>query len=180
LLVGEYVVARVIDDQAEAFAEFAARRLDAAYRLAALIVGDGADAQDATHDAFLAAWRHWSTLRDPERVDAWFQRILVNTCRNSLRRSNRRRVVDVSDELRAMAAPGDVSAEAADRDAVSRAFARLSVDHRICLVLRYYERLTVDEIAERTGVPAGTVKSRIHLALRQAGVTLVNDGEVRS
>ncbi|HET9756798.1 MAG TPA: sigma-70 family RNA polymerase sigma factor [Candidatus Limnocylindrales bacterium] len=165
-------------DEGEAFAEFAARQLDAAYRLAALIVGDSSDAQDATHDAFLAAWRNWSTLRDPERVDAWFQRILVNTCRNALRRSKRRRILDVSDELRAVAAPGDISAEAADRDAVGRAFGRLSADHRICLVLRYYERLTVDEIAERTGVPAATVKSRIHVALRQAGVTLAEPAEV--
>jgi RNA polymerase sigma-70 factor, ECF subfamily len=179
-LSGNHPASTLTREDAAVFAEFASRRLEGAYRLASLIVGDAGDAQDATHDAFLSAWRHWGTLRDPVRVDAWFQRILVNTCRNALRRSKRRAVVDVSDELRRIPAAGDMAVEAADRDAVRRAFQRLSADHRICLVLRYYEDLTIDEIAERTGVPPGTVKSRLHAAVRLAGITLVQPAEVQS
>ena len=69
-------------DRATTFATLADGHLDEAYRLARLIVGDASEAEDATHDAFVAAWRGWGRLRDPGRFDAWFGRILVNTCRN--------------------------------------------------------------------------------------------------
>ncbi len=72
--------------------------------------------------------------------------------------------------------PGDRPAPAAPdigtRLAVSAAVAGLDPDHRIVVVLRYWADLTVDEIAERVGVPAGTVKSRLHYALRALAPTL--------
>ncbi len=71
--------------RADAFRALADRHLDASYRLAYLILGERADAEDATHDAFVTAWAKWSTLRDPLLFEHWFDRILVNTCRNRLR-----------------------------------------------------------------------------------------------
>ena len=160
------------------FEDFAVRKLQDAYRLATLIIGDPIEAQDATHDAFLAAWRHWSALRDPGRRDAWFQRVLVNTCRNALRRRKRQRIVDVSEAVAAMASPGDLATTVVDHDAIARAFAQLKPDHRICLVLRYYEGHSVEEVARLTSVPAGTVKSRLHAALREVGVVVRGEGQV--
>jgi RNA polymerase sigma-70 factor (ECF subfamily) len=174
-MLGERVVEAVGDDRAQTFDAFAARQLDAAYRLATVILGDPSAAQDATHDAFLAAWRAWPALRDPERFDAWFGRILVNTCRNALRRSRRTVVVDVSAELATRPGRDDLETAAADRESLNRAFTRLSADHRIAIVLRYYEDLTVQQIADRTGVGTGTVKSRLHYALRALGVELRED-----
>jgi RNA polymerase sigma-70 factor, ECF subfamily len=159
-------------DRATAFTELAERHLADSYRTATLILGDRADAEDATHDAFVAAWKHWSSLRDPGRFEAWFGRILVNECRDRLRHVRRHPVTDVSEALLADPAFGDVATATADRDAVGRALAGLDPDHRIVLVLRYYADLPVDEIASRTGVPAGTVKSRLHYALRDLGAAL--------
>ena len=173
---GQRVIDEVGEDRATTFDAFASGRLDAAYRIATAILGDPAAAEDATHDAFVAAWRAWPSLRDPSRFDAWFGRILVNTCRNALRRSRRAIVVDVSARL-ANESRDDYAAEAAVRDSLDRAFARLSADHRIAVVLRFYEDLTVDEIAHRTGVSSGTVKSRLHYALRALGVQLGQDVE---
>ena len=59
-----------------------AARLTRAYRLAGIVLGDPSEAQDAVHEAALQAWRHWHELRDPARFDAWFDRILVNQCRD--------------------------------------------------------------------------------------------------
>lgn len=159
--------------RARAFDALVSRHLEASYRLAAVIMGDRTEAEDATHDAFLSAWRNFSSLRDQNRFDAWFGRILVNTCRTRLRRS-RRRVLDVSAELglAGMAGKGDLAGEAADRDALGRAFVGLNLDQRIVVVLRYYADLSIDQIAERVGIPGGTVKSRLHAALRTLGVTL--------
>ena len=81
-----------------AFLALANEHLDRAYRLARAILRDPAEAQDATHDAFVQAWRKWETLRDPERFEAWFDRILVNTCRNRLR-SSRWLATDISVEV---------------------------------------------------------------------------------
>ncbi len=65
------------------------RALDRAYRTARLILGNPIEAEDATHDAALAAWRRFADLREPERFEAWFGRILVNACRDRLRARRR-------------------------------------------------------------------------------------------
>jgi RNA polymerase sigma-70 factor (ECF subfamily) len=66
----------------------------------------------------------------------------------------------------ALPAVADASGQVSARDATSRAVARLDADHRIVVILRYWADLSVDEIAARLDVPPGTVKSRLHYALR--------------
>jgi RNA polymerase sigma-70 factor, ECF subfamily len=148
----------------EVFAALTRRHVDAAFRLAWAILGNTPDAEDAAQDAFTQAWRKRDTLRDTDRFEPWFQRILVNTCRERLRTRARGRVRAIPDppEL----AADDETRHAATRSAVGRAMADLDPDHRIVVILRYWADLTVDDIADRLGVPAGTVKSRLHYALR--------------
>ncbi len=151
-------------ERARAFLRLADEHLDAAYRLARAILRDSADAQDATHDAFEHAWLKWSTLRDPARFEPWFDRILVNTCRDRLR-SARRQPVDISAEV--VISPSDQFGQANDRDLLANAMAGLSPNHRVVVALRYYRDLPVEEIADRLGIPAGTVQSRLHYALKR-------------
>jgi len=68
---------------AERVLRLASGELDRAYRLAGLILADQHEAQDATQDALLRAWRSAASLRDPAGFQAWFDRILVNVCRDS-------------------------------------------------------------------------------------------------
>jgi RNA polymerase sigma-70 factor, ECF subfamily len=152
-------------ERGRAFRRFADSHLDAAYRLARAILRDPGEAQDATHDAFLQAWRKWSTLRDPARFEPWFDRILVNSCRNRLRHAARRQATDISAEV--AIATGDPFGQAHDRDLLGAAIATLSPDHRVVVALRYYRDLSIDEIAGRLGVPTGTVQSRLHYALER-------------
>jgi RNA polymerase sigma-70 factor, ECF subfamily len=156
-------------ERGQAFLRLAHDHLDAAYRLARAILRDSTDAQDATHDAFERAWRKWSTLRDPARFEPWFDRILVNTCRDRLR-SGRRLPVDISVEV--AASGDDPFAQAHDRDLLANAISALSPEHRVVVALRYYRDLPVDEIASRLGIPAGTVQSRLHYALKRLHVVL--------
>jgi RNA polymerase sigma-70 factor (ECF subfamily) len=151
--------------RAAAFARLADDHLDAAYRLARAILRNPSEAQDATHDALLQAWRKWSTLRDRALFEPWFDRILVNTCRNRLQHASRWDASDISPEM-ALAA-GDAYGQADDRDVLGHAIATLSPDHRVVVALRYYRDLQVDEIATRLGISAGTVQSRLHYALKQ-------------
>jgi RNA polymerase sigma-70 factor (ECF subfamily) len=150
--------------KAEAFRRLALEHLDKSYRLARAITGDRAEAEDATHDAFVQAWRRWGSLRDPARFDAWFGRILVNTCRDRLRRAKRRQSSDLSPEL---AVSADAYRQAEDRDQIASALAHLSVEHRVVVALRYYRDLSTRQIAEQLGLAEGTVSSRLHHALRQ-------------
>lgn len=151
--------------RAESFRLLADRHLEASYRLAYAILHDAADAQDATHDAFVTAWQKWATLRDPTTFERWFRRILVNTCRNRLRRRARWQVTDISADL--WPSSSDVEGQSDERELIRSAILRLEPDDRILIALRYDRDLTVEGIAEVLGVPAGTVKSRLHYALRR-------------
>lgn len=139
--------------------------IDRAYRMAGFILGDAREAEDATQDALAKAWRQRSSLRRIDAAQAWFDRILVNVCRDRLRR-RRPRVLwtDVDDGMPSLGA--DPFAALLARDAILGAVATLPVDQRIVLVLRYWADLPIDAIAERIGAPAGTVKSRLHYAMQ--------------
>lgn len=152
---------------AEEFADRVTAELDRAYRLAAVILGSALEAEDVVADAALAAWRGRGSLRETDRFEAWFSRIVVNACRDRLRVRRRRPVAEMPAlEVAASSAAlgGDFRDGVHDRDALSRAFESLEPDERIVLVLRFWHDLTVDAIAERIGIPAGTVKSRLHHA----------------
>jgi RNA polymerase sigma-70 factor (ECF subfamily) len=155
-----------VTDAADAFARLVEGQLDGAFRLATVILGSSLEAEDAVADAALSAWRSRSRLREADRFEAWFGRIVVNACRDRLRSRRRHPVAELSPD--AIADPSETRTDFRDvvhaRDAMSRAFEVLEPDERIVIVLRYWHDLSVDAIAARVGIPAGTVKSRLHHA----------------
>lgn len=156
-------VAAVESDKRVAFAQLVDRDLDRGYRIAGVILGSGPDAEDAVHDAVVQAWRAFGGLRDTARFEAWFQRILVNVCRDRLRKRKRSPVTELT-LVTSRATPDDF-AEIDDRLALDRAYARLSPEQAITVVLRFSADLTLEDVADRMRVPVGTVKSRLHTAL---------------
>jgi RNA polymerase sigma-70 factor (ECF subfamily) len=148
-----------------AFEGIMARRLARTFRIALAILGSEADARDATQDAWLQAWRQLPTLRDADRFDAWLDRIVLNACRMILRRKRVREIPMPSDFDR----PGNAYGTDAlgEREALERAFERLTVEHRTIIVLHHLEERSVAEIAGVLRVPIGTVKSRLHAARSQ-------------
>ena len=70
------------NQRVEAFTAFDDARLLRSYRLATLVLRNRDEAEDATQEAIARAWSRWNTLRDLSRFDVWFDRILVNVCRN--------------------------------------------------------------------------------------------------
>jgi RNA polymerase sigma-70 factor (ECF subfamily) len=145
--------------------------LDSAYRYATLMLGNRSEAEDATHDAALMAWRRFGELRDLDKFDAWFGRILVNACRDRLRARRRTPLsLDGESPPELTGAPTFAAPDQADaivrREMLASAIRTLTPDHREVVVFRFYFDLTVDQIAARTGIGAGTVKSRLHYALK--------------
>ena len=154
-------------DRTASFRQLAEDHLDDAYALAAVILGDRAEAEDATHDAIVKAWHAWPSLRSTDAFAPWFQRILVNSCRDRLRQRKRRAPLDrphpdpdLDHSLPSREA--DAFARTAERDAIERALHELNPDERISVVMRYFLDLPVETIAARLNVPSGTVKSRLH------------------
>jgi RNA polymerase sigma factor (sigma-70 family) len=168
--------ATATDDRRAAFEALADGELDGAYRLAGIILGDRWQAEDATHDAVVQAWLRFGSLRDRDRFGAWFQRIVVNICRDRMRERVRRPITVGGDVDRSVA---DGSPLVDERLALDRAFAELSPDHRLTLVLRFYADLPVEQIAAVLGIPVGTVKSRIHVAVGRMRDAMTDEGDPR-
>ena len=142
-------------------------RIDDAFRLATFILHDPLAAEDAVQEAALLAWNRRRTLRDIASADGWFTQILVNVCRDELRRRARRpRLVAL--DLNGAAGP---AAQAADSD-LAGAIDRLTPDEQTLLALRYGRDLTVAQIAGLLQVPEGTVKSRLHGTLQHLRAAL--------
>ena len=133
-------------------------------------------AEDATQQALLAIWRDLPTLRDPARFDAWSYRLLVRACYAEGRRTRQ-----WAPNLRLLPADEptgpDATSSVVDRDQLERGFRRLSIDHRAVVVLHHYLDLPLEEVAETLGVPLGTVRSRLHHAMR--GLRAALDADAR-
>ena len=144
-------------------------RIGDAFRLARAILLDDGEAEDAVQEAAFAAWRGRGALRDPAKFDAWFDRILVNQCRDQLRR--RRRAVVIAAPPIPFEPAGAPPETGTDAD-LDRALDALDVDHRIVVLLRYWQDRTVEDIASHLDIPAGTVKSRLHNAMKHLRASL--------
>jgi RNA polymerase sigma-70 factor (ECF subfamily) len=171
------LVRRAADGDVAAFDALIASRLDRCYRLAWSILGNEADAADATQDAFVLAWRQLPRLRDPKAFDGWLNRIVANASRMGRRHRTRLREVSIAPppprSNGALGRPnytevaddrpseGDAVVEA---DALARAFDRLRPEDRSILVLHHVDERPVAEIARTLGIPVGTAKWRLHSA----------------
>src|SRR5919198_499607 len=166
-LPDEALVALVARSDDTALAELYDRFGRTAYGLALRVLRDPSLAQDAVQEAFLAAWRGAASY-DARRAKAqtWLLTIVHRRAVDLVRRENRRRGAPLED---APVAAGDATDEEAwvreRRREVQAALAQLPADQREALELAYYGGLTQSELAERLGVPLGTIKSRMFAGL---------------
>lgn len=168
------VVERAQHDDREAFAILARSHGDRLMAIAQRILRDVGRAEDAVQQTLVIAWGSLPSLRDPDRFDAWLQRLLVHACYAEARRSKawsaNVRILPVE----GLAGPDEAQAFD-DRDRLERGFRRLPPDQRAMLVLTHYLGLSPTEIAERLGIPVGTANSRLHYAHRAMRAALEAD-----
>lgn len=146
---------RVVD-----FDEWVAARGEGLFRLAWVLTGNRADAEDVVQDALSRALPRWERIRAVDDPDAYVRRMVVNA-HTSWWRKFRRRETPVPEVRLGEAATPDVE----ERDRVWRACLRLPTDQRVAVVLRYYEQREYAEIADLTGVREGTARSRVSRGL---------------
>jgi RNA polymerase sigma-70 factor, ECF subfamily len=177
-LSDEAVVALVARRQQTALAELYDRHGRVAYALAYRVLRDRALAEDAVQEAFLSAWRSAERFV-PERGKAstWLLTLVHRRAVDLVRREDRRRA-DVLDE------PDTATATSADEDAllnlererVQRALSQLPDQQREAIELAYYGGFTQSELADRLGLPLGTIKSRMFTGLARLRELLQEPG----
>ncbi len=170
------LVVRAQRGDEQAFASLAVAVGDRLHALSHRILRDVDLAEDATQQALLAIWRDLPQLRDPARFDAWSFRLLVRACYAEGRKTRQwapnLRVLPVDEP-----AGPDAMSSVVDRDQLERGFRRLSIDHRVVVVLHHYLDLPLEEVADTLGIPLGTVRSRLLHAMR--GLRAALDADAR-
>jgi RNA polymerase sigma-70 factor (sigma-E family) len=133
-------------------------------RLAQVMLGDRAAAEDVVHDAFYGLCRRWGYLSDAGKAQAYLRSSVLNGCRSVLRRQARPPAGGLTLRPDALSADAPLLASE-DRRAVMAALRRLPDRQREALVLRYYLELPDAQIAAAMGIGESTVRSTMHRGL---------------
>lgn len=151
--------------RARQFEEMLLPHLDAAYNLARWLTRNDSDADDLVQESYLRALRSFATFERGRDVRPWLLKIVRNTCYTWLRENRAHEMVAVSEEMPLEAdqplGPEMALIQESDALLVREALEHLQLEYREVLVLREFEELSYKEIAEFTGVPIGTVMSRL-------------------
>ena len=154
----------------------------ALWRYALRLTGDRARAEDVVQETLLRAWQHPHITDDSERSPRpWLYRVARNMIIDDHRSARSRHEVGPLDDSDALehGGPDEVGA-ALDRLLIADALAQLSPEHRAVVHRSYHLGWTTTQIAEDLQIPEGTVKSRLHYALRTLRLTLQEMGVTRT
>jgi RNA polymerase sigma-70 factor (ECF subfamily) len=154
----------------DAFTTLMRRYENRIFGLCRRLVGDRADALDATQEAFISAFRRAHTFRGEAAFGTWLYRIGINSCHDLLRKRGRLPTPEDSETLAAHApsgVPPNIEETVSLNVDLRAALAELSPDYREAVVMHDIGGIPYEEIAEATGVAIGTVKSRISRGRRK-------------
>jgi RNA polymerase sigma-70 factor, ECF subfamily len=174
------LVEQALRGDQQAFAQLMQRYAGAVYNVAYRMLGNAQDAEDAGQEIFLRAYTRLESFDRSRRFSTWLLAIASNHCIDRLRR--RRNIWLTLDDVAFELPSGERGPEGSaldteERDMVQQALMQLPDHYRQVTVLRYWHDLSYDEIAQATGLPETTIKTRLHRArnmlaqaLRGAGV----------
>jgi RNA polymerase sigma-70 factor (ECF subfamily) len=174
------LVRRLRERDERAFRELITDYGDQIYNLLYRMTGNKDEAQDVAQEVFITVFKSIDQFRGEAKLSTWLYRVAANHCKNRIKYLARRHDKARSDydETAERISGGGAAAVGAghvsrpDDDLASReterqvqaAIAELEEDHRLVVVLRDIEELSYEEIVQITGLPEGTVKSRLHRA----------------
>lgn len=151
----------------------------ALWRYVLRLSSDRSRAEDVVQETLLRAWQHPEVVEDTERsARAWLFAVARNMIIDESRSARFRNEVGALDKAPERPGPDDVTA-ALDRMLIADAMAQLSPEHRAVIHRSYYKGWTAAQIADDLGIAEGTVKSRLHYAIRAMRLTLQELGVTR-
>jgi RNA polymerase sigma-70 factor, ECF subfamily len=169
---------RLRDRDERAFRELVEAHRDRVYNITFRMLGNRAEAEDVAQEVFIAVFKTIHDFRAESKFSTWLYRVAVNHCKNRIkylaRRHDRdREEIDETTHGTGVngtiggpvpASPAKALESAQMEKLMQEAIANLDEDQRTVIVLRDVEDLSIEEICEITGLPDGTVKSRLHRA----------------
>ncbi|MGE0872770.1 MAG: RNA polymerase sigma factor [Kofleriaceae bacterium] len=170
---------RLRDRDERAFCELLEAHRDRVFNITFRMLNNRAEAEDVAQEVFITVFKTIETFREESKFSTWLYRVTVNHCKNRIKYLARRhdRDRDELDETAAapqtngvggapfISAQPDRALESAQMEKLlQEAISLLEEDQRLVVVLRDIEDLSIEEICEITGLPDGTVKSRLHRA----------------
>jgi len=159
------LVRRVLDGDTAAFTILVDRHAAACTRFATRMLGNREDAEDATQESFLRAYRSLGRYEERQAFRTWLFQILINRCRTAAVRRQRRQRMFLVDETAMALASVRPAADTSDlRGELQRAIDSLDPDQREAFLLKHVEQLSYDEMAEATGVGVSALKMRVKRA----------------
>ena len=181
----EQLVERALAGDAEAFGEIMRRWERRIFLLACGMLGSEDAARDATQETFLSAYRNLRNFRREAKVSSWLHRIAVNQCISYIRRGRVRAETSLDGagdhdgeptiatvNVRRALSPIHEIEEKEREEAVRRAVNALPPELRQVIIMKEFEEMTFQEIAETLQLPVSTVKSRLYTALKQLRMRL--------
>ena len=171
------LITRAQRGDSAAYEEIVQRYQQIAFRTAYVVIGSAADAEDATQEGFVKAFRALDRFRVGAELRPWLLRIVANEARNRVRSSGRRHNLEL--RLAEGFRPGDaapspeaVAVAGEERRRLLTAVNAMAEDDRQVIASRYFLELSSEETAVALGIPEGTVKSRLSRALGRLKVQL--------
>ncbi|MGE5358858.1 MAG: RNA polymerase sigma factor [Bacteroidales bacterium] len=170
----EELVAQSMRGDADSFNQLIVRWERPIYALAYRVIGHEEDARDVCQETFLRAFRGINAFKGQAKFSSWLYRIALNLCRDWIRRERRTPVVQVPEgveisDLAAAHGPAESIEDLVARQDMSRivtkAMDALSEEQRTAIILKEYQGLTFQEIADLQGCPLSTVKTRLYQGL---------------
>jgi len=169
---------RALKGDGDAFGDLIRKYENFVYNTVYHAIGNRDDAFDVSQEVFIKAYRALKNFRGDCKFSTWLYKIAMNASKDYIRDKSKHRTVSLSDwtdddismkppeiiEEAVTANPEESYERDEQRDAVRKAIANLSEDHRNVIVLRDIEGYSYEEIAEMLDIEAGTVKSRINRA----------------
>jgi RNA polymerase sigma-70 factor (sigma-E family) len=158
---------RVKPDTERDYVDFVTHHANALCRTAYLLCGDWRRAEDATQEALIRLYRVWGRIQRKGSVAAYARKVVVSTTLDGLRRKSAHEVVSPEEHFSGEADPADPLSVLENRLVITQALVELPPRQRACVVLRYFDELSVDETAAVLECRPGTVKSQTLRALEK-------------
>jgi RNA polymerase sigma-70 factor (ECF subfamily) len=164
------LIARFLKGDQSAFDALFLKYQEFVYNIVYGIIGLAEEARDVTQDVFLQVYRSLPSFRCRSRFATWLYRIAVNRALDSARAAKNRRWLPLKEAHKAVSRPAadptTATSHHAEHDAVQRVLMEVPWQHRDVLVLRYFQELSLEEIAEVLQCSVTAVKVRLHRARR--------------
>ncbi len=180
MIPDDVYVHKTVEGDVEAFNELVNRHHSKIYGLAYRMLGNSEDAQDATQETFLEAYKSIKSFRFQSQFGTWLYKVGLNTCNQIIRKAkSRNRMMDAYTEEKSVRGmtetreiPERLAIKAEQRELVQAAIDRLPPKQKEVVTLFYMQHLKYKEIAEILDCSIGTVASRLNKAMQNLKVKL--------